>query len=388
MTKNEASFYGYLENLETLEIENVAFGSIDEKVFIKLVKSENDDFRVLSDKFFDSYVKSSFPKRILNQLKILKFTFSEEDFTLKSFVFSLVLPQYLKKLELLRNTFWGNETTIGNGLCLERLFNKLIYVCFPLLPNLKFYDLTCLFQISIEIVRQSAIIINNFLSACIEREIWLLNLNSVFIEAINPFQNQGTNIVSLQNIHTFVQMMNMTKLEKINAKTSSSSCNCKLIRPGYNSFVNLRIIELTIDSVCMQNTRWFDNGTIYNTTETHFTDDLITFLFRNCIREKLDVLSFVYVDIIKDIALFEPKKVKIPMPKILELCTSCPNITKLTLCGWPGTNKGILNLWTGFDHLTDVCFDQCVNLGNAAFVGESVLNPCCLKLKGMSLFFQ
>lgn len=382
ISKNEFLFYGRLQNLESIEIENVQLGSIGNKIFLELVKSSNDKFRELSDEFYNLYLRH-YPEKLFTKTKKLKFTISKEDFTLKIFVFSLVLPQYFKNIELLKHTLWLNVSCNNNWILLKSMLTVLVKTSFPALPMLQVYDLGGLIGLNADIVRQTADIVCNFLKLTLDRNIKLLNLNSLMLEVIDPFQNTGDNILSLLNTHTFIEMMQMTSLETLIATSSSSCCDYKMIYFNFNNLKNLRRIYLTIDSVYMRNTSWFENATVFTSGERNLTNDLIEFLFRNCIREHLDFVSITYAETITGL-LKDPSvkdTIELPMPKMVDLFTNCPDLTTLVLTRWQGTNKGISKIWTSFNHLADVCFDHCVNLGNSAFVGKNMNDPSCLKLK-------
>ncbi len=71
------------------------------------------------------------------------------------------------------------------------------------------------------------------------------------------------------------------------------------------------------------------------------------------------------------------------MPKTGDIVKSCPNLKKLKISTWPGTNKALTKLWKGLLALEEVTLENCDGLGNVAFVGEDVGNPVFLKLKSM-----
>lgn len=372
LSENEQCFYERLKNLKSLEIENFSLKSTNKKRTQKLCTTYSDE----NVKRLCNY-QSTFENidRVVISIK-------EKDFSKKTFTCSLVFPQYCKKLKTYGNSWWCNAAK-NYEMQFEDLLHKFANFCVSKPPFLKNFDMCNWNQIEVNTVRENADAVNYFLEQCLENDIKLINFHSVLLEVVNPFVNSGANISSLQNVHSFVQVMQMNSLTEITAISSQCSSYLKLIRLNYNTFANLERIKLIIDSIYLQNTSWFEDGVIYATNEVRPIEDLLLFLFCSCVRLKLHDIYIGYDAKLNNKTSVSESNNSIA--KIVDLSRCCPNLSKLTLFQWPGTNKWISKIWTGLPHLQDVCFDHCNQLGNVAFIGENVEAPLCFCPKSKSI---
>lgn len=100
------------------------------------------------------------------------------------------------------------------------------------------------------------------------------------------------------------------------------------------------------------------------------TKRLFNLMFKNGRHENLTELGLKYCACIDG-----EDTVPAPVPKAEDIVKACPNLKKLTLKRWQGTNKALVELWKGLDKLEEVTLDTCRNLGNVAFVGMDVDKP-------------
>lgn len=365
----ERRFFERLENLEALTIETIDFQS-DESVNQSCTSISKGLLLLLDGG--DAYPNTIF------KVRTLRFVVNEEDFTTELYVFSTLLPYYLLNLEILGHAFWPTVTTgdeIVLGEMLELVLHLFIWHGFRICQ----YDMQCFNGVTATLIRSNEEKLCMFLRNCWRQNIGLVHVDSAMFEVVDAFGNTGTNVVSLKNIHSAVQVMQLSSLCEVNIKSSCSSIHDKLTKSKYNNCKKLEKLNLILDSVVLQKPSWFNKGHLRTATECT-VDDLIFVLFKNCRRENLKDLGITFDNQIMN--SLESRNERLPVLELATLSWCCPNLTKLYLCNWLGTNKCISIIWTSLNLLEDVCFEDCANLEIESFVGSDINDPCCLKLRG------
>lgn len=368
----EWQFFERLPNLESLTIESLNCVALS--VLVESCNSIYDGTHLLLN------ATDPYPKNIF-KVRELKFNVDAENYTHELYVFSMILPQYVLSLEVLGHTYWpslndGDEIRLGDILDHVKEYIILNKRSFGVFQQ---YDMSNFFDLSVETIRNFANEIQDFLNVCWDYDIDLNALNSSTLEVVQPLSTGATNILSLRNIHAAVSVMQLRRLDSITLKTSCSSINQQMIRKGENQFKKLTKIKIVVDSIELQEPTYFNEG-VLRFARKCTTNDLLNFLFANCYRRFLSDLQINY----DDTFVKSCDNDKIPLIDIkISLSTYCPNLTKLSLINWPGTNETILDIWKSFHLLQEISFDACLNLGDYGFVGDDTQNPLCLYSKSM-----
>lgn len=191
----------------------------------------------------------------------------------------------------------------------------------------------------------------------------------------------GIPIVSLLGLHPCVMSLEMPNLEKITIPYSSKSVGIKEDEDTPD-WPNLKCLELNVDGKVGH--AW-DYGAMMNldpsvSFEVMSVRGLYRLFFKNVVRMNMTELDLNFLD--------SGWRDVVPVPKCGDIVVSCPNLKKIKLGNWKGTNKGLVTLWNGLASLEEVELEGCENLGNVAFVGEDVQEPVFLKLKSKCLFIE
>lgn len=360
---NERIFWDQLLNLKSL-------------VILKII---NNGLRLFDsfDETWDPENNFPFPENILN-VTTLKFCYKAKDFDRNSYVFSnKILPLFMRKIECLGQTFWPklrNNVKIDFGNYLESVMNMF----HQNVLTLKEYDMSYFFELDRKILHGFSSKIMEFLFTSFMFGIKLVALDSLLLEAIIPvnLENFTTFVSTMRNVSATAQHMNLESLEELDIVTSRSSMTKEWEK---NAFEKLKHLKILIDSIRLQKICFFGTGVTLTTSYELWTSDLLKYFFVSFKRPTVEDLSIVYTEDL--ISQAQINKTKLPFIKILQLSNCCPNLKKLTIGWWPGTNYSISKIFTSFLLLEDICFDHCFNLGNVAFIGSNAMDPCCFKLK-------
>ncbi len=169
--------------------------------------------------------------------------------------------------------------------------------------------------------------------------------------------------------------LKMPNLEKITIPFTSGSATAEEIRPEWPA---LKVLEITVDGKTGyvwdvdRNERFGDIERVIGQS-THM---LFKFLFGNgIVRTNMTELSIHFAE-------WRGKK-KVAVPKVEEIAESCPNLKRIKLGNWMGTNKQLAELWEELPYLEEISLENCKELGNVAFVGEEIEYPVffCLESK-------
>ncbi len=136
---------------------------------------------------------------------------------------------------------------------------------------------------------------------------------------------------------------------------------------------NLKILDLTIDS------KVGDDDKIMETV------DFLRFLF-SPLKKRTNVQELALRFVIEKSFTSHPDQ--IPIPRVKDVTSTCPFVTKLTVSGWIGGNEKVTLFWEGLPLLEEVILEECERLGNAAFVGTDTDYPLFLKLKRKYLMIK
>jgi len=170
-------------------------------------------------------------------------------------------------------------------------------------------------------------------------------------------------VASLVNLHACAFTLDMPNLEKINiCQTSRSNVSptWNVARPDWPA---LKILELNVNSKKAWETE----------TPNQDTALIFKFLWKDIVRGQLAELSLKFED--------GKGKDGVAIPKTEDIVSGCPNLKKLRIENWPGTNKQLTKLWSGLPGLEEVSLEYCKELGNVGFVGEDVNNPVFFRLE-------
>lgn len=366
---NERIFYAKLVNLKSLVIESIASDGDNELILCREI-CDNEDIENE-----DENVKTPYPDTVLNVMSV-RFNYDAANFCAFSYAFSnVVFVSYLKKIESLGQTFWPklcSSKNVGFGSFLDSVMQSLYSF------EMKEYDMSYFFDLDRNIISTNCAKILEFLLTCFTLKVNLTGVDAYLLEVVMPIEVNRfeTNILSMRNICGTAQHMNLESLEEIDIQTSRSSISkeCEV-----NAFVKLKSLKIVIDSNFVQKICFFGNGVVLTNSGNATTKDLLNYFF---VKFKRPTLKEVFLS-------FDDEFVRkngncregLPFVKIVQLSNCCPNLTRLTLCRYPGTNKSITTLFTSLNCLQDICFDSCTSLGNVAFIGLDVKNPCCLQLR-------
>lgn len=174
----------------------------------------------------------------------------------------------------------------------------------------------------------------------------------------------GSVVLSMVNLNSSVCDMDFTmpNLEELDIReTARSSVNplFDFIRPEWPS---LRKIKIHINSAVNVEENQ-DTGMIYN------------FLWDDEPRERAEDLTISF-----------ERDMPLPIPSTRDIVVSMPNLNKLTIRNWIGSNDDLLTLWTGLRHLKHVTVDSCTNVANEAFIGTE--NSSFIHLQGKQYFYE
>ncbi|ODM95794.1 putative RNA-binding protein EEED8.10 [Orchesella cincta] len=244
------------------------------------------------------------------------------------------------------------------SMMLQRFYDR------PEENNLKYYDLE---NYEYDVLYPNSIKFLMLCEDCYRFDIRLLNVDAALFRNISPsmrnfFPVVADPVVSLRNVHASVFLMELPNLEKL---VISSTLSCSMISQWNKDpkWPKLEILDVTVDSEWLDEMHPFHQGTM----------DLLEIFFKDVVRLNLTDLRLRFTD-------FAPGH-ELPRPKALHVITSCPNLKKLTICKWHGTNKALSKLWSGLTELEEITLESCELLGNVGFVGEDSKDPVFLKLK-------
>lgn len=176
----------------------------------------------------------------------------------------------------------------------------------------------------------------------------------------------GPHLQSITNVSwIMLQIEDAPYLEEIYIY-STARCSTRNAALIPNRWPNLKKLSMCVDSTTVEG-----GEQVYTLFDQFFGGNII-----NQNLEEL-ALSFELFDVLAEVADV--------WPTFQSIISSCPNVKKLNLKGWPGTNKELCQLWSGLQHLEDICLEDCGEIGDDAFVGEERENPALLKLKSMFL---
>lgn len=170
--------------------------------------------------------------------------------------------------------------------------------------------------------------------------------------------DNGIPVVSLINLDSCILSLNMPNLEKIDIRQTSQSNVSDEGGARRPCWPSLKVLNMNVD---------LKSAFYPELDELHLLFDVC---FGNFVRPQLTELTLNF-----------ESKLRVLAPMTEDIANSCPNLKKLEISNWPGTNKSLIKLWSGLRALEQVTFESCTGLGNVAFVGEDVGDPVFLKLK-------
>lgn len=183
----------------------------------------------------------------------------------------------------------------------------------------------------------------------------------------------GNPVVSMVGIDPCVMQLDMPNLEHIWIPLTSGWVCGDEPRPKWPALKGLDIIVDGKDGYMWdtdRKTRFADITRVIHQP----TMGLFRVLFGDgVVRTNMSGLSIRFVD--------EKEKKELTVPRTEEIVKSCPNLKKIVLTNWVGTNKQLVDLWRGLLELEEIYLYNCKELGNVAFVGGNVGCPVFLGLK-------
>ncbi len=188
---------------------------------------------------------------------------------------------------------------------------------------------------------------------------YFLVMNHLKLDNLNRL---GKHLQSITNVSwKMLQIEDTPYLEEIDIY-STARCSTRHAALRANRWSNLKNLSMCVDSTTVEGGE---------SVQTLFDQ----FFGGNIIHQNLEelTLSFELFDVLAEVAYV--------WPTVQAIISSCPNVKKLSLKGWPGTNEELCQLWSGLQHLEDVCLEDCGEMGDDAFVGEERENPALLKLQ-------
>ncbi len=387
----ERDFIEALENLNTLEVDCFGYGQKIECAKALQSVSKACTLRAMKD---PRYIQNPMPKNLVNlktkfigRRKNIEFYSIPQTFTqLRYSNLTCVTSNGMSQEKLLQDRFETLNTALN--------FVKLSITLEPLnvveTDALNFYDFEGLGGKTIpglmakHTMETDWLLSPLFLEICyesVQKGIQLLNVHCLFYcqrfcsapEYASP--ELGLPVVSLVGMHAYMMTLNMRNLEKI---TIPSTFTCTVgrgvstsNRPEWPALKHLDITVDDKDGMCMD----FIGKTRFEDIELGYfqpTSVLFAFFFRDIVRSNMTDISLQF------------DGDNLPLPKLEDIAVSCPNLKRVKLRNWLGTNKALANLWSGLKKLEDISLEYCKNLGNVAFVGSDVGNPVFLGLKSKS----
>ncbi len=182
----------------------------------------------------------------------------------------------------------------------------------------------------------------------------------------------GIPVVSLVGLDPCMRGLDMPNLEKITIPFTSGSLPGDPTRPRWPA---LKIVDITVDGKVGCVWDMYGRRRIEDCSKELAlpTTALFRFLFWEVVRANMTELSIRFVD--------GKGKKELEVPNVEDIVKSCPNLKKIKLGNWMGTNKQLVELWNGLLGLEEISLENCKELGNVAFVGEDVGNPVFLRLE-------
>lgn len=240
-------------------------------------------------------------------------------------------------------------------------------------PNLKNYNLRQFYDTEEPIIAE----FYELVTTCSKYEVKLTNVSATLIQGMMNLERwdmdeHGSKLSNVLSSVHFLEsscfLLQMPHLEKIMIYEEHGTFNCTMPHWEFprQAWPNLKELILLVDTGEMG--RW-GAGPIVETRE------LLHFFFVGVRREKMERLELHFWH------NYYHRDDELPIPKMRDVCSSCPNLKILCISRWTGSNKAISMLWDKLPMLEDVTFDECKGLANVAFVGKDISNPGFLKMK-------
>lgn len=338
----ELQFYKALTNLVSLEIETVHITA--------------------------SWTQCKYPANLCENLKKLKINevhIPGDDLPDRVDYVSK-LYEYCDKSEYLKHPLYRHAET-GSVILNFGLFNDISHIIYGTdeerAQNLKVYDLSS-FRYEWKYPMVVLYFVRYFMPIVTERGFKLLGVDTNYLAELqynnlDEINQLGRCLQSITNVNGLMfAIQDAPFIEEIDI---NSTTKCSLV--GYdvavdaNRWPNLKKLSMCVDSGHLERGERINNlyDHLFGANNTHHQLTQLTMFFEGVSSGGV-------------------------CPSAAAIVSSCPNVKKLELKNWPGTNKALSKLWAGLHNLEQVCLNNCLEMGNVAFVGEDKGNPVFLGL--------
>lgn len=212
------------------------------------------------------------------------------------------------------------------------------------------------------------------LRRCLTHQVLLKNVAPFWFayrEAMPEFRNPdlGVPVVSMIGLHPCVLSLKFPNLEKVELRTLAQTSPGTRWRENRMYLPGLKSLSIHSDRKHIRCQEW-DHG---REPRQFLMDgrEIFNFFFEGICRQRMEELNLS----------FQIGAGRVALPRAEDIVTACPNLKRIKLVAWPGTDVELVKLWNGLPGLEEVSLEHCKYVGNAAFVGEDVKNPVFLKLK-------
>lgn len=365
----ECNFYNALSNLTSLEADGFSGG----------VEAETEAEALQKQK---GMPRSCHPSKIFRQLTKLRLSVPPSYLWMNAICTSRRLMDFCEKLEYAGDAYFSGiqvNGLVSDTLTLGLMFS-LIKSQVEKSNSLKYYDFGDFHDdpiVNLKVVEfLNAPRFAELALACAAKNVKLLNVKAAWLQKLDkpvlldmPDTSPASiPVVSMINIHGIAAALNMPNLEKLTI--SSTKGSFLFPTPDYTMarrpWPKLKILEVNIDSVMLETMviSYDERSDESLCLDAASTGNLMRFLFLGIERPALEWVTLKYDEGTE----FE----RFTVDLVAQLGKCCPNLKKLVLINWPGTNATLQKGLEGLKLLEELSLKRCKLVGDKAFLNSEL----------------